>query len=394
MRELRLEQARRIALAAQGFADPPPRGGVDRRNVRRAIQRMGLLQIDSVNVSVRSHYMPLFSRLGPYRRDLVEEMAYRDRELFEYWGHEASFLPTEAYPLFRQRMAHARPWSGTRRLLAEHPGYVEQVYREVQDRGPLSVGDLEDGGGRTGPWWGYGKGKIALEWLFHTGRIGCSHRNHFTRYYDLAERIFPSELLNGPMPSLDDTHRELLIRAAKSHGVGTAKDLADYYRISVPAARPLLADLAEEGVLEPVRVEGWNQPAYLHPEARLPRHIEARALLTPFDPVVWERSRAERLFGFRYRIEIYVPAAQRQYGYYVYPFLLGDSLVARVDLKADRERRRLMVKGAYVEEGQDRRRVVTALSEELRDMAAWLDLDGVDVGRRGSLAPELRRAAP
>ncbi len=392
MRELRLDQARRIALAAQGFADAAPRGTVDRRNIRRAIRRMGLLQIDSVNVCVRSHYMPLFSRLGPYRRALLDEMAYRDRELFEYWGHEASFLPMDTYPLFRDRMASARPGGRVRQLMEEHPGYIDQVYAEVHERGPLSVGDLEDGGGRTGPWWGYGKGKIALEWLFHTGRVLCSHRNNFTRYYDVAERIIPDNVLNAPTVGRDEAHKQLLLLASRSHGVGTASDLADYYRIRIPEARPLLAELVEDGQLEEVHVEGWKQPAYVHPGMRLPRRVDAGGLLTPFDPVIWERSRAERLFGFRYRIEIYVPAPQRQFGYYVYPFLMGDSLVARVDLKSDRSRSSLMVKGAFVEDGQDPSRVADGLAAELHQMASWLAMDDIEVADHGSLAADLSRA--
>ncbi len=392
MRELRLDQARRIALAAQGFADAAPRGTVDRRNIRRAIRRMGLLQIDSVNVCVRSHYMPLFSRLGPYRRALLDEMAYRDRELFEYWGHEASFLPMDTYPLFRDRMASARPGGRVRQLMEENPGYIDQVYAEVHERGPLSVGDLEDGGGRTGPWWGYGKGKIALEWLFHTGRVLCSHRNNFTRYYDVAERIIPDNVLNAPTVGRDEAHKQLLLLASRSHGVGTASDLADYYRIRIPEARPLLAELVEDGQLEEVHVEGWKQPAYVHPGMRLPRRVDAGGLLTPFDPVIWERSRAERLFGFRYRIEIYVPAPQRQFGYYVYPFLMGDSLVARVDLKSDRSRSSLMVKGAFVEDGQDPSRVADGLAAELHQMASWLAMDDIEVADHGSLAADLSRA--
>ncbi len=387
-----MDQARRIALAAQGFADAAPRGTVDRRNIRRAIRRMGLLQIDSVNVCVRSHYMPLFSRLGPYRRELVDEMAYRDGELFEYWGHEASFLPMDTYPLFRHRMSSARPGGRVQQLMDEHPGYIEQVYAEVHEQGPLSVGDLEDGGGRTGPWWGHGKGKIALEWLFRSGRIGCSHRHNFTRYYDIAERIIPDDVLNAPVIEREEAHKHLLLMAARSHGVGTASDLADYYRIRVPAARPLLAELVEDGRLELVRVEGWKQPAYLHPGIRLPRHIAAGALLTPFDPVIWERSRAERLFGFQYRIEIYVPEPQRQFGYYVYPLLMGDALVARVDLKSDRGSGRLLVKGAFLEAGQDPERVADALAIELRQMALWLAMEDVEVADHGSLAADLSRA--
>lgn len=392
MRHLRIDQARRIALAAQGFADPAPKSVVDRRHLRRVIARIGLLQLDSVNVCVRSHYMPLFSRLGPYRRPLIDEFAYDDGALFEYWGHEASLLPVETFPLYRHRMETPPRWRVAQELARDHPSYIEAVYRQVEQRGPISVGDLEGGGDRTGPWWGYGKGKIALEWLFHLGRIGCSTRVNFTRYYDLIERIIPAEQLSGPVLSAPEANRQLLLMAAKSHGVGTALDLADYYRIRVPEARPLLAELVEEGRLEQVAVEGWAKPAYLHPEARMPRRIETEAFLSPFDPVVWERSRTERLFDFHYRIEIYVPEPKRRFGYYVYPFLLNDQIVGRVDLKADRAKGRLLAKAVHLEAGHDRDEVAAAMARRLEEMATWLELDGVEVGQLGDLAPTLRNS--
>jgi uncharacterized protein YcaQ len=360
--------------------------------MRRAVDRMGLVQIDSVNVVVRSHYMPLFSRIGSYTMGSLDDLAYRRRELFEYWGHVASLLPMRHYPLFRHRMDSARTWKHIERVRRKEPKYVQGVLDEVRERGPLTAGDLEDPGKRTGPWWGRGKGKIALEALFGSGELTVRERRNFARVYDLTERVIPEEVLARPAPSREEAHRELLRLSARSHGIGTARDLADYYRIPISEARARLAELVEAGDVQEVKVEGWKGPAFVHPESRLPRRIDARALLTPFDPIVWERERAERLFGFRYRIEIYVPEPKREYGYYVMPFLLGDRLVARVDLKSKREEGALLVRGAWIEDGQEPRTVAPELAEELGTMATWLGLDRVHVGRKGTLARELRGA--
>jgi uncharacterized protein YcaQ len=389
--ELSIEEARRVALDAQGFGTARPRRS-DVRTLRRAVDRMGLLQIDSVNVVVRSHYMPLFSRAGPYRMGSLDDLAYRRRELFEYWGHVASLLPIRHYPLFRHRMDAAHTGKHIERLRREEPKYVQGVLDEVRERGPLTAGDLEDPGKRTGPWWGRGKGKIALEALFGTGVLTVRERRNFARVYDLTERVIPEDVLARPAPSREEAHRELLRLSARSHGIGTARDLADYYRIPVPEARARLAELVQEGDVHEVKIEGWTEPAFVHPESRLPGRIDARALLTPFDPIVWERDRTERIFGFRYRIEIYVPEPRREYGYYVMPFLLGDRLVARVDLKSERQERELLVRGAWIEDGSKPRTVAGKLAEELGTMAAWLGLERVRVGRRGNLARELRSA--
>ena len=386
MPTLTIHQARRVALAAQGFADPAPQGRIDVRHIRRTLGRIGLLQLDSVNVVVRSHYMPLFSRLGPYNRQLIDDFAYKRGELFEYWGHEASLLPTHTFPLYRHRMDAVKPWS---RL---EPRYVDQVLAEVADRGPIIASHLREPGERNGPWWGYSKGKMALEWLFATGAITCSHRENFTRFYDLTERVIPTRQLDSPTVTVEEAHREMLRLAARSHGVGTAADLADYYRISMPKARPRIKELVEAGDLIEVSVDGWDQTAYLDPRAKTPRKITGAALLTPFDPVVWKRDRAERLFRFRYRIEIYVPQPKRVYGYYVMPFLLDGELVARVDLKSDRQLSRLLVRGTFLEDGQESSRVAHALASELHKMAEWLNLDGLDVAENGNLAGALRAA--
>ena len=381
-----------MALAAQGFADRRPSGRVDVRHLRRVLRRIKLLQLDSVNVVVRSHYMPFFSRLGPYPQELLYDLAFKRRELFEYWGHEASLLPVEHHALFRHRMAEAKPRYRSETLFREQPDYADEVLEEVRRRGPLTVADLEEPGERTGPWWGYGPGKVALEWHFRTGQVTTHERRGFTRVYDLADRVLPDHVLEQPEPDTEEAHRRLLMLSAEAYGVGTAKDLADYFRIKVPRARPRLEELADAGQLQRVRVEGWKQPAFAHPEAKLPRRIEGRALLTPFDPVVWHRERASRLFDFDYTIEIYVPEPKRQYGYYVMPFMLDGQLVARVDLKADRKASILRAQAAHLEAGADAKRVASELGAELRTMANWLGLESVAVGRRGDLSSELRAA--
>jgi uncharacterized protein YcaQ len=389
MRTLTLPQARRIALAAQGFADPRPTGRIDVRHLRRVIGRINLLQLDSVNVAVRAHYMPMFSRLGSYDRSALDAWI-NGPEMFEYLGHVASVMPTADLPMLRHRMRGRKQYPRTRTELDKHPEYFEQVYEEVAERGPLTVSDLSDPGSRTGPWWGHGRGKIALDWLYVSGRLTIRGRtSNFVSIYDLPERVFSADLLGREL-SKDEAEREMLLRGARAHGVGTLADFADYYRIS--HARGHLQDLVGAGLLEEVAVEGWDQPAYLHPEARLPRRIRARALLAPFDPVVWFRDRTERLFGFHYRIEIYVPEPQRRFGYYVYPFLLDDQIVGRVDLKADRKAGVLRALGSFLEEGQDPTRVGTELAAELRLMADWLGLSEVHVSSKGNLSGPLRKA--
>jgi len=387
-----MDQARRIALGAQGFADPPPQGAVDRRHFRRVMHRMSALQLDSVNVFVRSHYLPVFARLGPYNLDRLDDHAYSSGEWFEYWGHVASLLPVETYPMLRYRMEANRPWRSISTLLDEHPGYVDQLLDEIAQHGPLSVSDLADPGGRTGPWWGYGRGKLALEWLFMTGAITTSHRRNFTRYYDLPERVLPDRVLRAEPLSKVDAHREMIRLAARSHGIGTDADLADYFRITLTEARPRIAELLASGELEQVEVAGWSAPAYLDPAARLPRAIHGGTFLSPFDPVVWHRDRAERLFGFHYRIEIYVPKPKRIHGYYVLPFLLDGEIVGRADLKSDRQTSRLLVRGSFVEPNRDPMRVAGAMAEQLATMAGWLGMDEVAVDDNGDLSDALRQA--
>lgn len=392
-----LRQARRIALAAQGYAEPRPARVGDRRALRRVLDRIGLVQMDSVNVVVRAHYLPLFSRLGPYPRTLLDEAAYGpSRELFEYWAHEASLLPTAMHPLLRWRMSRAaerfETWGGPARMARERPDYIAEVLAAVRDRGPLTAGELApDRPRRGGPWWDWHDAKTALEWLFWTGQVTTADRRGFERRYQLTERVLPPAVLALPTPEPAAAQRDLVRIAARALGVASDGDLRDYFRLPVGESRDRIRELVDAGELQEVRVEGWRGPAYLWAAARRPRWITARALVSPFDPLVWERSRVQRLFGFRYRIEIYVPRPQRVHGYYVLPFLLGDRLVARVDLKADRATRRLLVPAAYAEPDAPAE-TAGELAAELAVLAGWLALDRVEVGERGDLCGALRRA--
>ena len=362
--------------------------------MRKALRHTGLFQIDSVNVLARAHYLPAYSRLGPYDVSVLDDLAFRHRELFEYWGHEAALLPVDLHPLFRWRMKRAEAGIGTWRHVAdlarERPGYIEEVYDEVVARGPVSAGQVADDTARsTENWgWNWSPAKIALEYLFWCGRITTASRRNFERLYDVPERVLPKRVLDAPTPDDATAHRELLLIAARCHGVGTVADLADYFRLKNPQARPRIAELVEDGRLEPVAVEGWREPGYVLPGTLIPRKAAGAALLVPFDPLVWERDRTERLFGFKYRIEIYVPAHKRVHGYYVLPFLLGDQLVARVDLKADRAARVLLVQAAWAEPDAPSH-TAEALVAELRLLAAWLGLDDVVVVPKGDLAPRL-----
>ncbi len=400
--QLSLAQARRVALAAQGFGDArfADRSRTpDLRTLKRVVARTGLLQIDSVNVLVRAHYLPVFSRVGPYPRELVERAAYRrPRALFEYWGHEASLLPVAVQPLFRWRMAEAmdHAWGGMRRVAQERPELLGALVADVAAEGPLTASELaarhdRDRPRRTGPWWDWSDVKRSLEFLFWSGQVTTATRRGFERAYDLPERVLPREVLDTPTPSREDAQRELLRRSIRSLGVAAARDLRDYYRLPAADAKTRIAELVESGELAPVSVEGWRQPGYLDPSARVPRQVSASALLVPFDPLVWERDRTERLFGFRYRIEIYVPASARVHGYYVLPFLLDEALVARVDLKADRTAGVLRVQGAFAEPGAPAE-TAERLGRELASMAEWLDLSGVEVIPNGDLARPLAAA--
>ncbi|RLE26817.1 MAG: winged helix-turn-helix domain-containing protein [Actinobacteria bacterium] len=391
--ELSNAQARRIALGSQGLADARPSGRVDRRHLRKVVGRMGLIQIDSVNVVVRSQELPLFARLGPHPRSLISD-ATKSGDLFEYWVHEACHVPVELRPYLRWYMAADHRWKRVNELRSRRPQYLDEVLARIDEDGPIVAGDLKQRVGPKGTWRDWDGGKVALEYLFHRGELAAVRRpKDFARVYDLTERVISSEILALPTPTENEGRKELLMRAAKHHGVATFEDLTDYHRQRNPPCRPLVRELVEEGRLVETSVEGWSKPAYMRPDVVRSRRIGARALLSPFDPVVWYRDRAERLFGFRYRIEIYVPAAKRQYGYYVLPFLLGDELVARVDLKADRPTGRLLVQSAFGEPGINEADVADELAAELRLMAEWLGLEGgVVVKMRGDLARALTAA--
>ncbi|HEX4490507.1 MAG TPA: crosslink repair DNA glycosylase YcaQ family protein [Acidimicrobiia bacterium] len=394
MRTFSAATARRIALGAQGFGRARPDGRVDRRHLRRLFDTVGVVQIDSVNVIVRSQELPLWARLGPHRRDLLTNMV-DDHELFEYWGHEASFVPVERHPLLRWRMENAaldEMWPVLTILAHERPQYIEDIYAQVRDRGPRSANDLSDGSAKTQPWWGWTDAKIALEYLFLCGRLTARRRGNFERVYDLTERVIPAAVLALPTPSEDDAKRALLTLAARSLGIATARDLANYYRTGITRSRPLVRDLVESGELVPVAVDGWRDAAFLHRDAAIPRRIDAASVLSPFDSLIWApRDRTERLFDFRYRIELYTPQTKRVHGYYVLPFLLGDRLVGRVDLKADRKAGALLAPGVFCEEDVEPESVAGPLARELSALAAWLGLERVVVGERGGLAGPLRR---
>ena len=377
-------EARRLALRAQGFADPAPDGEPTGWDLRRVLGRVGLLQIDSVNVLERAHYLPPFSRLGPYRRELLDRASARaPRRLFEYWGHEASLLPVELQPLLRWRMERAASdaWGGMKRVQRDRPELVAEVLEQVRERGPLAASELEhDGPRRSGPWWDWSDAKRAIEWLFWTGRVTSARRRRFERLYDLPERVLPRAVLETTAPPVDEAQRELLRIAARSLGVAAERDLRDYFRLPTAETKRRVAELVEAGELVEVAVEGWGRTrGYLAASARIPRRVEARALIGPFDSLIWERSRVLRLFGFEYRLEIYVPKPKRRHGYYVLPFLLGDELVARVDLKADRTAGVLRARAIHLEPNAPPH-TRGELEVELGSIAGWLGLDSVAQG--------------
>ena len=401
MTRLTAAQARRVAVAAQGFgatrrATPPSRS-----DLRRLISRIHVLQLDSVSVAVRAHYAPVFSRLGPYDRAILDAAAWdhsarSPRLLVEYWAHEAALMAVQDWPLMRWRMreyVHGR-WGVE--IVRSNPALVDAVVAAVAERGPSTAGQIEDHvqtGTRRGKgaWWNRSDTKQVAEALFASGVLTTAHRAGFARYYDLAERVLPADVL-GRQVDDEDALRELTLRAATALGVATEADIRDYFRLRPAQVRPAIAELIRTGDLEQVEVTGWSAPAYLRSGQAVPRTDRGSALLCPFDPLIFFRPRVARVFGFEYRIEIYTPAAQRRFGYYVWPFLLDGELVARVDLKADRVAGVLRVVGAFVEDHQDRSRVAAALAGELATMAGWLGLDDVAVGQIGNLAEALRRS--
>ncbi len=398
--ELSAAEGRRIAVAAQGFDGASRSGPPGPRRIDALIDRLGAIQIDSVNAVARSHYLPIFSRIGPYPRGDFDEAAARRRSVFEYWGHQASFLPIDLWPAMRWRMDRYRARAlqvadepsvegRVARLHRERPGYVQAVLNEIRDRGPLAAGELSDPGRGAGPWWGWSDGKLALEYLFSTGDVTVAARKSFTRQYDLSERVIgPSTRSLVPLRA-EDAQRILVLRASTALGVATVRDLSDYYRMRVDDTRERVGELVDEGKLLPARVEGWRESAYLDPNARLPARSTAQALLSPFDSLVWDRARTERIFDFRYRLEIYTPVTKRIHGYYVLPLLVGGRLVGRVDVRANRAARILEIPGAFAEPKCATANVGDAARTEIDSLRRWLDLDTVAVGHCGDLAPFL-----
>ena len=394
--QLSIGEARRIALAAQGFSTPRPTSTVTQRHVAGVLRSVGVIQIDSVNVLVRSQELPLFARLGSHKRTAIADATKRGK-IFEYWAHEAAHVPVEFHPLFRWKMDAARRgdsahW-GLSSFYAEHKSFVESIYRRVVSDGPLSSREMSVRKGPKGTWWDWDETKIALEYLFWTGRVMSRARgSDFARIYDIPDRVLPESILTMATPSEHDARKTLVAHSATSMGIATAADLADYFRQKLNIVRPLIKELVEEGELREIHVEGWKDIAYLHPMARVPKSIHTRALLSPFDSLVWCRPRNERLFNFHYRIEIYTPQHKRIYGYYVLPFMLNGEIVGRVDLKADRANRRLLVHAAYAEAGLTSLDIVEPLAAELIEMATWLNLDDVVIARRGNLSASLSAA--
>ena len=355
--------------------------------------RIKLLQLDSVPVVIRTQYLPAFSRLGCYDASLLDRIAYRDDEWFEAWAHEASLLPVDDEPLLRwqkQRAEQGDTWRHLVEVAQRESGYVAEVLAQVKER-PLTAGELTDPRRRQGEWWGSRSlGSVALDWLFRIGAVGIRRRGNFTKEFDLLERIVAPEVLARPTPSAEEAQRELLVRSGEALGVGTATDLIDYYRLGVREGRARLREVVEEGRLHTVEVQGWTEPAYMHPEAKLPRSVGGLTVLSPFDPIVWNRPRALRLWGFDYRIEIYVPAAKRVYGYYVLPVLDGEELTARLDLKTDRSARALHVQAAYAEPTTDRQQLAERLRPHLQALARFVGVEAVSHGNRGDLMPALK----
>ncbi|MBU6957336.1 winged helix-turn-helix domain-containing protein [Pseudomonas sp. CVAP len=396
---LSLKQARRLALAAQGFTGRQPPAAIKPAQLNRLIECVGILQIDSVNALVRSHYLPLFSRLGNYSTDLLDQAAWsqgRRRTLFEYWGHEASLLPLSMYPLMRWRMQRASQGEGIYQQLArfgrEQQETIRRVLASVQELGALGAGSLSTRQERAGPWWDWSAEKHALEWLFAAGEVTVAGRRGFERLYDLPERVIPESTLKQPLLGETEAQRGLLLHAAKALGVGTEKDLRDYFRLSLTECRNGLAELVENGQLLVCGVQGWKQPAYCLPEPKVPRKVEASALLSPFDSLIWERSRTERLFDFRYRLEIYTPPDKRVYGYYVLPFLHNERIAARVDLRAERALGRLAVHAVHEEDPGLDEQGMQALAANLRQMAGWLGLEKIQLNCPRASAARLRVA--
>ena len=382
---LSIADARRIALAAQGFDTARPQTKATQRHVDTLISRLGVIQIDSVNVLVRSQELPLFARLGNHDRNAIPR-ATEAQKLFEYWGHEAAHLPVDLHPLFRWKMDAARTgkvthW-GLTSFYEENKAFVKRILKHVEKNGPTTSRELSTRTEKKGTWWDWDEAKVALEYLFLTGELMSRGRgSDFARIYDTTERVLPQRIIDAPTPSEHEARKQLLVRSAVAQGVATASDLADYYRQKLATVKPLIAELVEEGELREVAVDGWTEKAFVYRNAKLPKQLHATALLSPFDSLVWCRPRNERLFDFHYRIEIYTPKEKRKFGYYVLPFMMNGEMVGRVDLKADRAKGILQAHSVHTEKGVKRSVINEALNAELAAMATWLGLEQVQIGR-------------
>ena len=377
--ELTIVEARSLALAAQGFDKPRSKSKSSTADAVEVIKKLGVIQIDSVNVLVRSQELPLFARLGDHDRNAISK-ATAQGKIFEYWGHEAAILPVEIQPLFRWKMNAARTgkikhW-GLTSFYADNKAFVKRILKHVEANGPVTARELSTRTTKKSSWWDWDEAKTALEYLFLTGQLmSCGRGSDFARIYDITERVLPSKVLNTPTPTENEARKQLLVRAAKAQGVATLTDLADYYRQKTAVIKPLVNELVEQGELREVTVDTWVEKAFVHRSAKPPKKLYATALLSPFDSLVWCRPRNERLFDFHYRIEIYTPKEKRKFGYYVLPFMMNGELVGRVDLKADRANSKLLVQSVHTEKGIKRASINGALTDELRALANWLQLN-------------------
>ena len=388
--------ARRVSLGAQGFNEPRPSGNITARHLRSVMNRLRVIQLDSVPVVIRTQYMPFHSRIGPYDAALLDRVAYGSNVWFEAWSHEASLLPVDLEPQFRwmrERALAGDTWKGLYEVAEREPKYVESVLEEVRERGAVTGGTLSDPRpvkrGGSG-WWHRSLGVLALDWLFRIGEIGIRRQGNFEKVFSPLDTIVPKKVLKQKTPDEDAAIRELIFQSVRALGVGTAADIADYFRLPIRDVRRLIPSVVENGLIIDAEVEGWTKPAFADPYAKIPRRIKGATVLSPFDPVVWKRDRAETIFGFEYRIEIYVPEAKRKWGYYVLPVLVDGHLVGRIDVKTDRQDAVLRVKAAHVEDGHDKAEVAARVATAVDDLRQLVGVDGIHVGRKGNLAAALR----
>lgn len=388
--------SRRVALGAQGFHEAVPKGAISARHMRQIMNRLRVIQLDSVPVVIRTQYLPFHSRLGPYDAALLDRVAYESSVWFEAWSHEASLLPVDLEPQFRwmrERALAGDTWKGLYEVAEREPNYVQSVLDEVRERGAVTGGSLSDPRpverGGSG-WWHRSLGVLALDWLFRIGEIGIRRQGNFEKVFSPLDTIVPAKILKQSTPDEDAAIRELIFQSVRALGVGTAEDIADYFRLPIRDVRRLIPSVVEAGAIIEADVEGWAKPAFADPYAMTPRHIRGATVLSPFDPVVWKRDRAERIFGFEYRIEIYVPEAKRKWGYYVLPVLVDGHLVGRLDVKTDRQDGVLRIKAAHVEPGHDKADVAARVGPVVEDLRQMVGVDSIHIGRKGNLAAPLR----